>query len=143
MFVAMARTLKDLPAHRVTLSAGGKTIARRTPSVIVCNNPHQMQVFGVEDASVPERGLLNVYITTRSTRRTVLALMTRAATGGLKFSTPHFEAMALPEVRIDARRSRLAVSIDGEVMDMPTPLRYRIRSRPLKVLVPDSPPPDA
>lgn len=143
MLVAMARKLRDLPAHKVTLSTRGQTIARRTPSVIVCNNPHQMKVFGVEDASVPERGLLNVYIATRSTRRTVLALMTRAAAGLLKPSTPHFESMAVSEVRIDARRSHMPVSIDGEVMDMQTPLRYRIRSRPLKVLVPDSPPPDA
>ena len=136
MVVAMVRKLKDLPVHRVTLSARGHTIARRTPSVIICNNPHQMKVFGVEDASVPERGLLNVYIATRSKRRTIVSLMIRAAAGSLRHSTPHFEAMALPEVRIDTRRHHVVVSIDGEVMDMRTPLHYRIRPQPLKVLAP-------
>ena len=144
MLVAVFRKIRDLPVHRVTLTSRGHTIARRTPSVIICNNPHQMTVFGVENASIPERGLLNVYVTTRSKRRTVVALMMRAAAGGLHPSTPHFEAMALPEVRIDARRSHMAVSIDGEVVDLRTPLKYRIRPLPLRVLVPQEPqPPDA
>jgi diacylglycerol kinase family enzyme len=143
MFIAIARKLKDLPVHRVTLSSRGHTFARRTPSVIVCNNPHQMKVFGVENASIPERGLLNVYVATRPKRRTVVALMLRAAAGTLHPSTPHFEAMALPEVRIDSRRSHLPVSIDGEVFDLRIPLKYRIRPLPLRVLVPQPPPPPA
>ena len=140
MFVAVLRKLKDLPSQRVTLSARGRTVARRTPSVIICNNPHQMKVFGVENASVPERGLLNVYVATRSKRRAVISLMLRAVAGALHPTTPNFEAMALPEVRIDSLRRHLPVSIDGEVMDMRPPLRYRIRSRPLKVLVPQEEP---
>jgi diacylglycerol kinase family enzyme len=122
--------------HRVTLSSRGHTFATRTPSVIICNNPHQMKVFGVENASVPERGLLNVYVTTRSKRRTLLWQMLRASASQIDRNTPFFEAMALPELRIDSRRKRLAVSIDGEVIDLPTPLRYRIHERPLRVLVP-------
>ncbi|MEO6437126.1 MAG: diacylglycerol kinase family protein [Tepidisphaeraceae bacterium] len=136
MLLAIARKIRDLPSQKVTLSARGHTVARRTPSVIVCNNPHQMKVFGVTNASVPERGLLNVYVATRSKRRAVVSLMLRAAAGALRRETSNFEAMALPELRIDTRRHHLPVSIDGEVMDMRTPLRYRIRARPMRVLVP-------
>jgi diacylglycerol kinase family enzyme len=77
-----------------------------------------------------------VYVATRSKRRAVVALMMRAAAGALRQTTPNFEAMALSEVRLDTRRNHIPVSIDGEVFDMKTPLRYRIRSRPLRVLVP-------
>jgi YegS/Rv2252/BmrU family lipid kinase len=136
MAVAMLHKLTSPPVHKLALSARGHTISRRTPSVIICNNPHQMKVFGVTDASVPERGLLNVYITTRTRRRTLLWLMFRAAAGAIDESTKHFETMALPELHIDAKRHTLPVSIDGEVMDLQTPLVYRVRERPMKVIVP-------
>jgi diacylglycerol kinase family enzyme len=133
---ATARQLLALPVQRVSLSSRGHTFATRTPSVIICNNPHQMKVFGVENASVPERGLLNVYVTTRPTRRTLLWQLLRAATNNIHENTRNLETMALPEMRIDSRRRHVAVSIDGEVVDLKTPLRYRIHERPLKVLVP-------
>lgn len=136
MAVAMIRKLKSPTTKRLTLSARGHTIARRTPSVIICNNPHQMEVFGVADASVPERGLLNVYIATRAKRRTLVWLMLRAAARAIDEDTKHFEAMALPELRIDSNRRILPVSVDGEVTDMPTPLIYNVRERPMKVIVP-------
>jgi len=136
MAVAMMRKLKSPTIHKLTLSARGHTIARRTPSIIVCNNPHQMEVFGVKEASIPERGLLNVYIATRSKRRTLVWLMFRAAAGAIDENTKHFEAMALPELRIDAKRSALPVSVDGEIIDLATPLVYRVREKPMKVIVP-------
>jgi diacylglycerol kinase family enzyme len=136
MAVAMIRKLKSPTTKRLTHSARGHTIARRTPSVIICNNPHQMEVFGVADASVPERGLLNVYIATRAKRRTLVWLMLRAAARAIDEDTKHFEAMALPELRIDSNRRTLPVSVDGEVTDMPTPLIYRVREKPMRVIVP-------
>lgn len=136
MIVAMWRKLKSPPVQKLTISARGQTIARRTVSVIICNNPHQMEVFGVTDASVPERGLLNIYLTTRSKRRTLIWLMARAAAGAIDQKTRHFETLALAEFRIDAKRKVLPVSLDGEVMDLPTPLNYRVREKPLKVIVP-------
>ena len=136
MTVAMWRGLKSPPVHKLTISARGHTIARRTPSVIICNNPHQMEVFGVADASVPERGLLNLYLATRAKRRTLVWLMFRAAAGRIDEKTKHFETMALPEFRIDSKRKLLPVSVDGEVLDLQTPLVYRIREKPLKVIVP-------
>ena len=55
-------------ALRARLEAGPTSVRRITPSVIVCNNPHQMEVFGVTGASVPDRGLLNVYVATARNR---------------------------------------------------------------------------
>jgi diacylglycerol kinase family enzyme len=137
MAVAMVRKLKSPPVHKLALSARGHTIAARTPSVIICNNPHQMEVFGVKNASVAERGLLNIYLTTRTKRRTLIWLLFRAAAGAIDENTKHFEAMALPELRIDSRRRALPVSVDGEVMDFTPPLIYRVRERPMKVIVPN------
>ena len=44
--------------------------------------------------------------------------------------------MALPELAISTRGRTARVSVDGEVVDMETPLRYRVRRGGLKVIVP-------
>ena len=62
--------------------------------------------------------------------------MFRAAAGAIDENTKHFESIALPELRIDSNRRVLPVSIDGEVTDMPTPLLYKIREKPMRVIVP-------
>jgi diacylglycerol kinase family enzyme len=136
MAIALFRALVRLPVHDVRLSSRGHDIAHRTPSVIVCNNPYQMRAFGVEAASVPDRGLLNVYVATRPRALSVLWLMIRAGLGTVHESR-HFHAMALPELRVHTwRERRVKVSIDGEVTVMQPPLNYRIREKPLRVLVP-------
>jgi diacylglycerol kinase family enzyme len=135
MLVALWRVLKKLPIHNVHLSSRGHTFARRTPSIIVCNNPYQMRAFGVAAASVPERGLLNVYVANHATRGNVVWLMLQALVGRLERSR-NFTAMALPEIRVDTWQRRIEVSIDGEVITMRPPLYYSIRPQPLRVLMP-------
>jgi diacylglycerol kinase family enzyme len=134
---AFARKLTDLPILQVWVTAGGHTRRRITPSVIVCNNAHQMQVFGVNNISHPSRDVLNVYVARATGPVAVLRLLLAALFRRL--NTAHvrdFEALALPALRIDLRRRKLPVSIDGEVVEMRTPLDYRVRRGGLKVLVP-------
>jgi diacylglycerol kinase family enzyme len=137
LFVAVFRVLRRPPVMRVRIDGGGKNFRRITPSVVVCNNPHQMQVLGVETVSHPDRSMLNVYLA-RSTRWFGLAwLIVRALFRRLD-TARNFEAIALSELAVSTRRRTERVSIDGEVVDMETPLRYRVRRGGLKVIVPEA-----
>ena len=52
-----------LRVMRVRLTApGGMNERRLTPSVIVCNNEHQVKIFGLEGVSHPDRDKLNFYL---------------------------------------------------------------------------------
>src|SRR3954452_3759851 len=62
LFVALFRVLRRPPVLRALLETDAMSVKRITPSVIVCNNPHQMRVFGVENVSHSDRSLLNVYV---------------------------------------------------------------------------------
>ncbi len=135
MVVAMVHTFTRFPIIRVRLTTPDRTMKRNTPSVIICNNPHQMKVFGVESASVPERGLLNVYVARHSSRTGMVWLFIRAMFKSLD-QAKNFESLALPEVTIDTSFGHARVSVDGEVTDMRPPMRYRITSRLLRVLRP-------
>jgi diacylglycerol kinase family enzyme len=135
MIVAFFHVFTRFPIIRVRLVTHDTTMRRITPSVIVCNNPHQMKVFGVENASVPERGLLNIYLARRTSRLSMVWLFIRAMFRTLD-TAKTFEAMALREVTIDTAHRHARVSIDGEVTDMRPPLKYKVRETGLRVIVP-------
>jgi diacylglycerol kinase family enzyme len=64
--------------------------------------------------------------------------MVAAALVGRLHLVEKFESIFDTELSVDARRP-LRVSLDGEVRVLRTPLRYRIRPRALRVLVPRVP----
>jgi len=135
LFVALFRVLRRPPVLRALLETDAMSVKRITPSVIVCNNPHQMRVFGVENVSHCDRALLNVYVARATHGLGLVWLIVRAAFRTLD-SARRFEAFTLTEVTIHTRRRHARVSIDGEVADLPTPLHYRVRRAALKVVVP-------
>jgi diacylglycerol kinase family enzyme len=142
MFFALFSVLRRLPVRRVRLRFGDTVIRRTTPSVIVCNNPLQMKLLGVENVSTPDRGVLNVYLARATKWYGVIWLILRAAVRRLD-SARKFEALALSEFSVEARHSTARVSVDGEVTDMPTPLHYRVRRGGLKVIRPAALAPEA
>ena len=112
-----------LKRRGLKLSARGHTFVRTTPSVIISNNPHQLERFHVKPASQPESGLLNVYTAAGSTRR--------------QRSRAPVVSMALPELRVDPPDGNgVEVLIDGRRVVMQAPVRVRICAKTLKVLVP-------
>ena len=117
------------------LETDAMSVKRITPSVIVCNNPHQMRVFGVENVSHCDRALLNVYVARGTHGLGLVWLIVRAAFRTLD-SARRFEAFTVLDVTIHTRRPTARVSIDGEVVDLPTPLRYSVRKAALKVVEP-------
>jgi len=138
MAVAFFQVLRHVPLLRVQVTGGRWEARRLTPSVIVCNNAHQMKVFGVEEVSHPDRGMLNVYVA-RARGAAGLVRLVLAALFRRLGSLRDFEVIVLPEVRVDVprrRRRRIRVSIDGELTDLDLPLNYRIRRGGLKVIVP-------
>jgi diacylglycerol kinase family enzyme len=108
-----------------------------TPSVVVCNNPYQMKVFGLENVSHVDRSVLNVYVARAKGPVGLVRLLLASAFRRLD-NLREFETISQQSVRIDVRRRRaLPVSIDGEVVAMKTPLEYAVRRGGLKVVVPE------
>ena len=136
--LAFLGSLRRLPVRRVVLTGGDppRSIARVTPSVIVCNNPYQMQVFGLEGVSHPDRGMLNVYVA-RSKGPIGMVRLLLASMVKMLANLRDFEAISLPSVRISTRRrGRIPVSVDGEVLELETPLHYEVRAGGLRVIKP-------
>lgn len=133
LFVALFHVLRRPPVLRARLEGDALHVRRITPSVIVCNNPHQMRVFGVENVSNVGRSMLNVYVARATNWTGLVGLIIRAAFRALD-SADNFEAFTLKEVAIHTRRRSARVSIDGEISDLNMPLVYRVRAGGLKVV---------
>ena len=134
--ISFVKSLRDMPVYRLTLDANGRQVRRFTPSVIVCTNAHQMEVFGVTDVSVPQRDVLNAYVARTRNALGLIRLVVAAATRRLS-KLREFETIVSADLTIATRRPTLRVSVDGEVTRLRTPLRYRVRTAALTVVAPN------
>lgn len=128
--------LRRYPVLSLRLTADGETLPRRTPIVFVGNNEYESAGFQLGGRSRLDEGVLSVYVANRVGRARLMRLSIAALFGSSLGDAPDFDSMRVAELRIETRRKRLLVSIDGEVEVMDAPLLYRIRRGSLRVIVP-------
>ena len=133
---AAAGAMRRFPMLRVRFEGEGAW--RRTPLVFIGNNDYELPLFPGGGRSSLERGRLCVYVASPASRLQMVAMALRALVGRLP-AGGDLEVRRVPEITIDSRKRRLRVLVDGEIVYLRPPLRYRIRPRALRVLVP---PPD-
>jgi len=132
---ATIQALRRYPFLDVRLRVDGEFIERTTPFVFVGNNEYAMESFDIGLRDRLDRGVLSVYITHGTSRLKLIGLAVRALFGRLR-DDKDFLALSSKEVKIETRHKRLRIALDGELDVMQPPLRYRIRSRAMRVIVP-------
>jgi diacylglycerol kinase family enzyme len=135
-YLSAAMVLLRPPALlNLQLTVDGVRLARRTPLVFAGVNPHQLEQFGIPGHECPNRGMLALYITRPLTTLQLWRLAIRGFARGLH-GAEELEVICAREIVVDARRRRLRVAMDGEIIRLDLPLRYRFREEALRVLVP-------
>ena len=132
---AAVGVLRRYPFLGVRLSVDGHELVTRTPFVFVGNNEYEMESLHVGTRSCLDAGKLSLYVTSRIGRLGLLRLALRALFGGLR-QEKDFLALCSNEIWIETKHKRLRVALDGEITIMHPPLRYRVRPRALRVIVP-------
>jgi YegS/Rv2252/BmrU family lipid kinase len=127
--------LHRYPVLSVRLKTGTQELARRTPIIFVGNNEYELQGLKMGTRQCLDRGLLHLYVMRHTGTWGLIRLFFSALIGELK-SVKEFDTLSVKEVRVEARRQRLRVALDGEVTVMETPLYYRTRPGALRVVVP-------
>ena len=136
--VALFRVLPRTPALHLSLTFEGKKIERKTRFVLVGNNEYSMSLFTPGKRNLFDSGNLYLYIASCPGRICLFFLALLALVSSANRSD-RFESWGLPELTIDVRRKRkkkVPVFLDGEVLLLDPPLRYRVRAKELQVLVP-------
>ncbi|HYU41205.1 MAG TPA: diacylglycerol kinase family protein [Vicinamibacteria bacterium] len=138
-WVAMGRaaldTLRRFPVVRLTLRLPEGSLNVTTPMVFIGNNRYQTKLFSLGQRPALDEGDLWVYLARDAGRFRFLRLALRALIGRLDDSRD-FQGLCVKEMLVEDRRRVLRVAFDGEVCHVAPPLRYRIRPRALRVIVP-------
>lgn len=135
MVVASVRTLARFGHQRLTLTVNDEKARVDTPLLFVGNNDYRLDLGAPGQRESVEDGCLSVYVMRKKTRRGFIAASVRAL-----FNRNREDDMVRLEhverLRVDSKRSVLAVSVDGEVVGAETPLTYKIRKKALRVIAP-------
>jgi diacylglycerol kinase family enzyme len=135
MALAFLRMLRRFPRRRLTICVEGWAEPYRTPLVFIGNNEYDFGLFSRGGRERLDAGELSLYVAKHSRPLALLGLIFRATFGRLDQAT-EIERHRVAAAEIRSRASRLPVAVDGEVVRLRPPLRYRIRPRALRVLVP-------
>ncbi|MCC7421236.1 MAG: NAD(+)/NADH kinase [Planctomycetaceae bacterium] len=135
MLLAMVRVFRLFPLVKVRLTTEGGALLLKTPLVFVGNNCYQLDLLNIGSRACVNKGELSLYVATARTRWGMIKLTVRAMLGRLEQSRD-FETFSVTNCRIETRRRRTHVAVDGEVLRLETPLDYRVRPGLLKVCLP-------
>ena len=135
MIVASVRTLARFGHQRLTLTVNKEKARVETPLLFVGNNDYRIDLGAPGHRDTIDAGRLCVLVMRKKTRSGFIGASIRALFGR---SLPD-DMVRLDEVehlRVASHRSRLAVSLDGEIVHAEPPLDYKIRKRALSVIAP-------
>jgi diacylglycerol kinase family enzyme len=115
------------------LQVDGKPLLRRTPLLFVGANPAQLAAFDIPGEACLAAGRLVVYITQPLPPARLLTLAVRTFIRGLH-GAGELEVVCGRDVVVTARRKRIRIALDGEIVRLQAPLRYRFREAALQVI---------
>jgi diacylglycerol kinase family enzyme len=129
--------------HRLSIrvEADGEPSHWRTPFVLVGNNAYDMTGLRVGGRSTMAGGRLAAYLAPRVRARDLPLAVAREVLGRALLFRPApsaaFHVIDACEMSLAVGRlTQLDVALDGEIVTATLPLRFRIRPRALRVLVP-------
>lgn len=132
---ASVAAFRRWPFMTVVLEVEGRERRYDTPLVFVGNNEYLMEGFDIGARARLDGGQLSIYVVKKPGRGPLLLLALQALLGRLRQSRD-FEVVMASGCVIETPHARLLVAADGEVSMMSSPLRYEIRPRGLRVIVP-------
>jgi len=106
--------------------------------IMVSNNPYVLgPSVDVSQRRSLQTGALGVFAVNASSGTEAARLMARSAVG-LRGRDPGWHEFTCEAFEVRSRAGSTFAGVDGEALDMPTPLRFRIHPRGMRVLVPES-----
>ena len=132
---ASLRTFRRFPTMRVRIDGDDGIGDLETPFVFVGNNAYGGGGVAASQRARLDGGRLGVVTAKATTRREALRVAVLAAFGRLDDASATWRGEPA-EVTVDTRSRSVLVSLDGEIVRLETPLRYRSRPGALVVIAP-------
>jgi diacylglycerol kinase family enzyme len=134
LWAALA-VLRRRPFMTVRVRTAEEDLVRRTPAVLVGNNPYETTGISLGSRSSLDQGVLALYVMNADARASLLRLGWQVWRMGAE-RVRELDCLLTDEATIQATRSALRAALDGEVVELATLLGCRSRPGALRVLVP-------
>jgi diacylglycerol kinase family enzyme len=135
---ATAAVLRNYRGVKVKITADSSVQVARTPFLMVGNNEYETEGLRLGARPRLNRGRLSAYLAPRLHARELPGLLALALAGRVR-ENHNFEWFMARELRAETPESRsVRVAVDGEVVQMTTPLNYRVRPLALRVIAPSN-----
>lgn len=128
--------LGNYPDLRLSLCEDGRTQTLRSTTLVVGDNRLQLQSIGIAQAEAVTRGaLVGIMLPPLARWRMILAAI-RGLFGHLG-DVEKVDSFAFTQLDVALpRRRHIKLAVDGEIIRLPLPLRFRVAPEPLRLLVP-------
>jgi diacylglycerol kinase family enzyme len=133
MVVATAKALHDYPLLGFRVRVGDEALVRRSPFLFIGNNRYINRSYGLVEDS--QRNSLTLVIA-HDTGRLGLARIALKSLLGRVHGETALDRFELTSAVVESRRRHLLVGIDGELVEIAPPLRYRLLPAALRVVQP-------
>jgi len=105
--------------------------------IMVSNNPYVMgPSLDISQRRSMDSGQLGVFAVTASSGAEAGKMVARSALG-LGQRDPNMHQFEATEFEVRSRSGRALAGVDGESLDLPTPLKFRIHPGGMRILVPE------
>jgi diacylglycerol kinase family enzyme len=139
VLAALGTILRQHREWTLELELGERNLTVRTATLFVSNNRLQMEQLGLPEAAVTGAGALAAVMVRPVGRLGMLGLALRGALGRLGDAT-NVASFAFRRLTVTpgvGRRARsVKAAIDGEVLQLRTPLTFAVSPTPLQLLIP-------
>lgn len=128
----MLRHRKEL---KLEVEVDGQRYRVKTPLVFFGNNQLQLKELNLKIAQQVAEGKVAGVIVAKSDKLTLFKTLWQLMRGKLE-QTPDVYSFAAQQVKIYSRANRLTLAIDGEIVEVTTPLNISVDQHALKIMVP-------
>jgi diacylglycerol kinase family enzyme len=138
--LAAVSTLVRLPSYSVSLEVGGTTLRYRTPLVFTGVGERELRFPTLGERSESGRRGLHVIVPPGRSRMRLLTTGVIAAARGARIASraPYLDDFLLEACTVELPADDAELAIDGEIVRLASPLRYRLERDALTVVRPST-----
>ena len=133
--VTLYSVFKKLPKITISFDAGNSSISKKTSFIFIGNNKYSLDGLAIGSRNNLDQGILSVFMAHNIGKFEMLSLGIKAALGNIA-EEKSFDTAGLRECIIKITPPEILVSHDGEISRMKGPLKYKIHSLALQVIIP-------
>lgn len=127
------KTLATLRHHRMRLTMDGAAKPVRTPLLFVGNNVYSLDLGKVGQRDALDDGKLSIFAVSPNSRAGLIGFGLRAMIGKSNVDKDFCALGVCETMRLSAHARSIEVAIDGEIVRLETPLKFKVMPGALEV----------